>query len=139
MGESDIARVGFEILCAWDEVVTLGWRENVNLQQVRSVLEMESHEEKIQEIIARVRLFKQHFYSHHHTNFQYFDVSEQGERSKGRVEASCEAARDPASRDDSSRTRSLLHQLRRIQHQAHLSFFFRLRSSSQCQLLSSRS
>lgn len=47
-------RVSFEILSAWDEVISLGWRENVNLQQVRSVLEMESHEEKIQEIIARV-------------------------------------------------------------------------------------
>lgn len=50
-------RVNFEILSAWDEVISLGWRENVNLQQVRSILEMESHEEKIQEIIARVRLF----------------------------------------------------------------------------------
>lgn len=55
MGEQDVLRVSFEILSAWDEVISLGWRENVNLQQVRSVLEMESHEEKIQEIIARVR------------------------------------------------------------------------------------
>ncbi|KAK4048515.1 coatomer subunit delta [Microbotryomycetes sp. JL201] len=53
IGEYDVMRVSFEILSAWDEVVSLGWRENVNLQQVRSVLEMESHEEKIQEIIAR--------------------------------------------------------------------------------------
>lgn len=53
----DVMRVAFEILSAWDEVISLGWRENVNLQQVRSVLEMESHEEKIQEIIARVRPF----------------------------------------------------------------------------------
>lgn len=56
VGEQDVLRVSFEILSAWDEVVSLGWRENVNLQQVRSVLEMESHEEKIQEIIARVRV-----------------------------------------------------------------------------------
>ncbi|KAK4700675.1 coatomer subunit delta, partial [Phenoliferia sp. Uapishka_3] len=53
VGEQDVLRVSFEILSAWDEVVSLGWRENVNLPQVRSVLEMESHEEKIQEIIAR--------------------------------------------------------------------------------------
>ena len=52
--EQDVAQVSFQILSAWDEVITLGWRENVNLAQVRSVLEMESHEEKIQEIIARV-------------------------------------------------------------------------------------
>lgn len=61
MGEEDLKRVSFEVLSAWDEVVCLGWRENVNLQQVRSTLEMESHEEKIQEIIARVR--SNHFIS----------------------------------------------------------------------------
>jgi len=55
IGELDVIRVNFEILSAWDEVISLGWRENVNLGQVRNVLEMESHEEKIQEIIARVR------------------------------------------------------------------------------------
>ncbi|GAA5824735.1 hypothetical protein JCM5353_004424 [Sporobolomyces roseus] len=53
IGELDVIRVNFEILSAWDEVISLGWRENVNLGQVRNVLEMESHEEKIQEIIAR--------------------------------------------------------------------------------------
>ncbi|SCZ94410.1 BZ3500_MvSof-1268-A1-R1_Chr12-2g03881 [Microbotryum saponariae] len=54
ISEMDVMRVSFEILSAWDEVISLGWRENVSLQQVRSILEMESHEEKIQEIIARV-------------------------------------------------------------------------------------
>ena len=44
----------FELLGAFDEVVSLGYREQVGLMQVRSVLEMESYEEKIQEIIARV-------------------------------------------------------------------------------------
>ncbi|GAA6002692.1 coatomer subunit delta [Rhodotorula paludigena] len=53
IGELDVIRVNFEILSAWDEVISLGWRENVNLPQVRNILEMESHEEKIQEIIAR--------------------------------------------------------------------------------------
>ncbi|GAA6017853.1 hypothetical protein JCM8202_006174 [Rhodotorula sphaerocarpa] len=53
ISELDVIRVNFEILSAWDEVISLGWRENVNLQQVRNILEMESHEEKIQEIIAR--------------------------------------------------------------------------------------
>ncbi|KAF9528125.1 hypothetical protein CPB83DRAFT_357502 [Crepidotus variabilis] len=51
--EREIVKHAFELLGAFDEIVSLGYRENVNLMQVRSVLEMESHEEKIQEIIAR--------------------------------------------------------------------------------------
>ncbi|KAG9009710.1 hypothetical protein FRB94_011565 [Tulasnella sp. JGI-2019a] len=51
--EKEIHRNAFELLGAFDEIVSLGYREHVNLMQVRSVLEMESHEEKIQEIIAR--------------------------------------------------------------------------------------
>ncbi|BEI80635.1 hypothetical protein CcaverHIS002_0111640 [Cutaneotrichosporon cavernicola] len=53
MTEAAILHHAFDLLCAFDEVVSLGYKENVSLQQVRSVLEGESHEEKIQEIIAR--------------------------------------------------------------------------------------
>ncbi|KAI0249520.1 hypothetical protein BJV78DRAFT_1276138 [Lactifluus subvellereus] len=51
--QREIAKNSFELLGAFDEIVSLGYREQVNLMQVRSILEMESHEEKIQEIIAR--------------------------------------------------------------------------------------
>ncbi|KAG6845568.1 hypothetical protein H0H87_007247 [Tephrocybe sp. NHM501043] len=51
--EREISKNAFELLGAFDEIVSMGYRESVNLMQVRSVLEMESHEEKIQEIIAR--------------------------------------------------------------------------------------
>ncbi|KAF4612121.1 hypothetical protein D9613_004383 [Agrocybe pediades] len=51
--EREILKNAFELLGAFDEIVSMGYREQVNLMQVRSVLEMESHEEKIQEIIAR--------------------------------------------------------------------------------------
>ncbi|TFK69053.1 hypothetical protein BDN72DRAFT_841024 [Pluteus cervinus] len=51
--EREILRNAFELLGAFDEIVSMGYREQVNLMQVKSVLEMESHEEKIQEIIAR--------------------------------------------------------------------------------------
>ncbi|KAH7914556.1 hypothetical protein BJ138DRAFT_1056746 [Hygrophoropsis aurantiaca] len=51
--DREIQRNSFELLGAFDEIVSLGYREQVNLMQVRSVLEMESHEEKIQDIIAR--------------------------------------------------------------------------------------
>jgi len=53
--EREILKHAFELLGAFDEIVSMGYRENVNLLQVRNVLEMESHEEKIQDIIARVR------------------------------------------------------------------------------------
>lgn len=54
--EKEISRQAFELLGAFDEIVSLGWREQINLMQVKNNLEMESHEEKIQEIIARVGL-----------------------------------------------------------------------------------
>lgn len=43
----------FSVLLAFDELVTLGYKEDLLLLQVRTFLEMDSHEEKIQEIIAR--------------------------------------------------------------------------------------
>ena len=55
--EREISKNAFELLGAFDEIVSMGYREQVNLMQVWSVLEMESHEEKIQEIIARVSSF----------------------------------------------------------------------------------
>ena len=53
--EATILHHAFDLIAAFDEIISLGYRENVTVQQVRSVLEAESHEEKIQEIIARVR------------------------------------------------------------------------------------
>ena len=46
--DRDIADRAFELLGAFDEVVGLGYREPVGLPQIRGILEMESHEEKIQ-------------------------------------------------------------------------------------------
>ncbi|KAF8216504.1 hypothetical protein K438DRAFT_1797337 [Mycena galopus ATCC 62051] len=52
--ESEVLTRAFELLGAFDEVVGLGYREGaVGLVQVRNALEMESHEEKIQIIIAK--------------------------------------------------------------------------------------
>jgi hypothetical protein len=51
--EAEILRNSFELLSAFDEVVSLGYREKVGMGEVRAAMEMESHEERIQEIIAR--------------------------------------------------------------------------------------
>ncbi|KAF8944546.1 Coatomer subunit delta [Haplosporangium gracile] len=49
----EIDRNAFELLSSFDEIISLGYRENVNLAQVGSISEMESHEEKIQEMIEK--------------------------------------------------------------------------------------
>lgn len=53
LDEREITRNAYELLTAFDEVVTQGYRENLTMTQIRTFLDMESHEERIQEIIAR--------------------------------------------------------------------------------------
>jgi len=53
LDEREIVRNAFELLSAFDELVTMGYRENLTMSQIKTFLEMESHEERIQEIIAR--------------------------------------------------------------------------------------
>jgi coatomer subunit delta len=54
LDEREILRNAYELLSAFDELVILGYRENLSLSQTKAFLEMESHEERIQEIISRV-------------------------------------------------------------------------------------
>ena len=53
----EIDRNAFELLSSFDEIISLGYRENVNLAQVANISEMESHEEKIQEMIEKVSVW----------------------------------------------------------------------------------
>jgi len=45
--ETEISEHCFDLIFAFDEIVALGYRENVNLAQIRTFTEMDSHEEKV--------------------------------------------------------------------------------------------
>jgi len=47
MEEAEILDNSFNLIFAFDEIVALGYRESVNLAQVRTYVEMDSHEEKV--------------------------------------------------------------------------------------------
>jgi coatomer subunit delta len=53
--ESDIRENAFNLIFAFDEIVALGYRENVNLAQIRTFVEMDSHEEKVYQAVRQVR------------------------------------------------------------------------------------
>lgn len=102
LDEREILRNAYELLSAFDELVTLGYRENLSLSQIKTFLEMESHEERIQEIISRVS----------HANYVYKPstipfltfASEQRAGSYRRSEAKGQAYRASAQRDGPQRT-----------------------------------
>lgn len=47
MDEKDICENAFNLIFAFDEIVALGYRESVNLAQIKTFVEMDSHEEKV--------------------------------------------------------------------------------------------
>ena len=53
LDEEGITKAAFDLLFAFDEVISLGYKENVTLQQVRQNTEMESHEEKLYKMIIQ--------------------------------------------------------------------------------------
>ncbi len=55
MEESDVCDNAFNLIFAFDEIVALGYRENVNLAQIRTFVEMDSHEEKVYQAVRQVR------------------------------------------------------------------------------------
>lgn len=55
--ESEISEHCFDLIFAFDEIVALGYRENVNLAQIRTFTEMDSHEEKVFRAVREVRYY----------------------------------------------------------------------------------
>ncbi|XP_068624404.1 coatomer subunit delta [Battus philenor] len=53
--EVEVINQAFNLLFAFDEIVALGYRESVNLAQVRSFVEMDSHEEKIYQAVRQTQ------------------------------------------------------------------------------------
>lgn len=54
MDEGEIADNAFNLIFAFDEIVALGYRESVNLAQIRTFVEMDSHEEKVYQAVRQV-------------------------------------------------------------------------------------
>lgn len=55
--ENEISEHCFDLIFAFDEIVALGYRENVNLAQIRTFTEMDSHEEKVFRAVREVISF----------------------------------------------------------------------------------
>ena len=54
MEETEILDQAFQLIFAFDEIVALGYRESVNLAQIRTFTEMDSHEEKVYQAVRQV-------------------------------------------------------------------------------------
>ncbi|XP_074277372.1 coatomer subunit delta-like [Silene latifolia] len=49
-------RAGFELIFAFDEMISLGHKENVTVAQVKQYCEMESHEEKLHKLVLASKI-----------------------------------------------------------------------------------
>jgi len=56
MDEAEILDNSFNLIFAFDEIVALGYRESVNLAQIRSFVEMDSHEEKVYNAVRETQM-----------------------------------------------------------------------------------
>jgi hypothetical protein len=54
--ESDVVEHVFELVCAFDEVINCGIKENVTLEQIKTFTEMDSHEEMVQKLIEESKV-----------------------------------------------------------------------------------
>lgn len=55
MDEKEILANAFNLIFAFDEIVALGYRESVNLAQIKTFVEMDSHEEKVYQAVRQTQ------------------------------------------------------------------------------------
>merc|ERR1712137_393907 len=56
MEDAEILDNSFNLIFAFDEIVALGYRESVNLAQIRTFVEMDSHEEKVYNAVRETQM-----------------------------------------------------------------------------------
>jgi hypothetical protein len=56
VNEETILKAAFDIVFAFDEVVSFGYRESVTLSQIKTYCEMDSHEEKLHQMIEQSKM-----------------------------------------------------------------------------------
>ncbi|KAJ7535390.1 hypothetical protein O6H91_12G031200 [Diphasiastrum complanatum] len=56
LDEEGICNVAFELIFAFDEVISLGHKEGVTIAQVKQYLEMESHEERMHQLMVQSKI-----------------------------------------------------------------------------------
>ena len=56
LDEEGIGRANFDLVHAFDEVISLGHKEDVTVAQVKQYCEMESHEEKLHKLVMQSKI-----------------------------------------------------------------------------------
>jgi hypothetical protein len=56
LDEEGICKTAFELIFAFDEVISLGHKENVTVTQVKQYCEMESHEERLHKLVMQSKV-----------------------------------------------------------------------------------
>ncbi len=56
LDEDSVTRGAFELIFAFDEVISMGHKENITVQQIRQNTDMESHEEKLHKMIIQSKI-----------------------------------------------------------------------------------
>eukprot|EP00386_Alphamonas_edax_P009562 GDKI01031407.1.p1 GENE.GDKI01031407.1~~GDKI01031407.1.p1 ORF type:complete len:231 (+),score=77.08 GDKI01031407.1:131-823(+) len=54
--EEQVLKSAFNVIFAFDEVISFGYRESVTLTQIKTYTEMDSHEEKLQQMIEQSKI-----------------------------------------------------------------------------------